>query len=169
MVTGAFFVLLIASVMSSNRMISESASSTYEGEALNLASDIARMLMNEAQRKSFDLNVIENTYQNASEFASASSLGPASGEAISPWPDVAGANGFKSISTYNDFDDYNGYRRTVTAGGISGFVVDCKVYYLYTSNMTKVTYRTYVKRMEVSVSHPQYLTTPITFYATKTL
>jgi hypothetical protein len=168
-ITGAFFVLLITSVLSANRMMSESAMSSYEGEALNNAADIARTLMNEAQRKAFDLNVVENTYQNASAFTSASSLGPAGNESISPWPDVAGASTFKSIATYNDFDDYNGYRRTVNVGNITGYVVEVSVYYVYTSNMSKVNWSTYVKRMDVKVSHPLYLKTPVTFSCMKTL
>ena len=166
MITGAFFVLLIFSVMNANRMISESNQSTYEGEAANLAVDVARSIIDEAQRKQFDLSVVPNTYQPASDFTSSSSLGPAYYESISPWPDVAP---FKSISTYNDIDDYNGYSRTVDLGGISGFVATVQVYYVNPSTLSKTTARTYLKCISVTVTHSQYLEDGVTFTSMVTL
>ncbi|MGH2569433.1 MAG: hypothetical protein ACRDGA_13930 [Bacteroidota bacterium] len=160
MVTAGFFVLLIAAVISANRMIGESTSTTYEGDAMNMAVDIARSVMNAAYRKKFDENAIDSVYQAASDFTAPASLGPSSSEIISPWPDQVP---YKSPGLYDDFDDYNGYVRTVDAAALKGFIVTVQVYYVDESKFLKSNVQTYFKRIDISVEHPTYLQNKVTY------
>ncbi len=86
MITAGFFVLLIASVISANRMIRESTTNTYEGDAVNLAVDIAKSVISEAYRKKFDEKQIGSVYQAATDFTAPSALGPSSTETIATLP-----------------------------------------------------------------------------------
>ncbi|HEY4611613.1 MAG TPA: hypothetical protein VII11_01355 [Bacteroidota bacterium] len=160
MITGAFFLLLITSVISANRMIGESNATTYEGDAVNLAVDVARSVLAETYRKKFDANYIDSVYQAASAFTSPNALGPATSEVFTPSPDVAP---FQSFARYDDVDDYNGYQRTVDAAGVKGFKVSVSVYYVNPDTFAKSTTQTYLKRVEVSIEHATYMKTKMTF------
>jgi hypothetical protein len=160
MITAAFFVLLIASVITANRMIGDSTASTYEGDARNLAVDIARSVINEAYRLRYDENTADSTYQATTAFTPAASLGPDAGETVSPLPDVAP---FQSYTKFDDVDDYNGYSRTVDAGSIPGFRVTVAVYYVDENTYEQTNTRTYLKRIDVSVEHSTYLKTKVTY------
>ncbi len=160
MLTAAFLVLVTILVLNANTLVINSEQETYEGEAFDLATNYAQALLNEIGRKKYDQYAIDTLYQAPSAFTPAGSLGPESGEVITPWPDVAP---FKSFTTYNDVDDYNGYVRTIDSEIIKGFQVSAVVYYVTQANTnTKSTTQTYLKRIDVSVQHPSYLKT-VTF------
>jgi hypothetical protein len=160
MVTAAFFVLLIASVITANRMIGSSTTTTYEGDARNLAVDLARSVVNEAYRLKFDENSVDSLYQTSTDFTAANSLGPDAGETISPLPDVAP---YQSYAKYDDVDDYNGYSRIVDAGALQGFKVTVSVYYVSSTTFAKSSTQTVLKRIDVSVEQPTYLKTKVTY------
>ena len=160
MVTAGFFVLLIASVITANRMIGESTTTTYEGDARNLAVDIARAVMNEAYRKKFDEKSIDSVYQTTIDFTAPASLGPDAGEAISTLPEVAP---YMSGSKFDDIDDYNGYSRIVNAGNLNGFKISIAVYYVDGTSYAKSSVQSYFKRIDVSVEQPTYLKTKVTY------
>ncbi len=155
MLTAGFFVLLIMSVISANRMMVESSQSNLEGDALNLAVDATRAVINEAQRKKFDDLLVDTLYQDPTKFTTPAALGPSSLEVITPWPDQAP---FLSATTYNDFDDYNGYIRMLDIGAITGFKITCQVYYVDPkASFAKANVQTDFKRIDVNIEHPQYL------------
>ncbi len=164
MLSAAFLVLLTIAVMNANRLLVESETETYRGEALELASNYGQALLIEASRKKFDKNALDSVYQNKDVFTSPGSLGPESGETISPWPDIAP---FKSPTVYDDLDDYNGYQRiidTVDTKRIPGFLLKVTVYYVKKSAPGTIqTSQQYLKRLDVTVEHPSYVTKPITF------
>ena len=154
MLTAGFVVLLIMLTISSNRMLMESQQTTYEAESVDIAADLANSLMMEATRKKFDENQANYT-GSASAFTAAASLGPESGEAVSPLPDLAP---FESATKFDDIDDYKGYTRTVDGQTIKGFSVTANVYYLVSrTNLTQTTTKTLLKRIDVTVSHPLYI------------
>jgi hypothetical protein len=133
----------------------------------------------EAQNKDFDKLVdTSRTNQNPADFSlpgggSPSEFGPSNAEqaAVGSLPDSSYLGLYKSINAYSDIDDYNGYRRIVQADTskgirIGGFVVTVRVMYVDpnlapdpdTKDLIAVDYQTFMKRIEVDVEHPQYLT-----------
>ena len=83
-----------------------------------------------------------------------STLGPESGESIS-FPDTIGAAGYKSATTYNDVDDYNGYWRVVRTSSPKGDTVRVAVNYTNVTNPdTPLGGKNYAKKMTVTVSSP---------------
>lgn len=161
----AALVFVTFLVISVNRMVIESEEDELTAQATNLAPDMAAALINEALKKNFDVYTGTNapTYQ----FSLPSQLGPSLSEASAvTLPDSATpSHPYRSIAGYGDFDDYNGYVRIVDTPLIKGFIVRCTVYYVQASDLdTKYTaQQTYFKRMVVTVEHPQYLTTPLSF------
>jgi len=89
-------------------------------------------------------------------------LGPDGSEpSLVPLPDRAP---FLSIGNYNDFDDYNGYTRIVDTPLIQGFVVTDSVFYVSATDFdTPLYYPSYVKKLVVTVQHPQFLAHPLQF------
>jgi hypothetical protein len=108
-------------------MLIEGETTRLEGQAINLASDLAYSLIREAMSKKFDEDAVTTYYQYASEFTPTSKLGPSSSEVISPLPD---RTPYKSLPRFDDFDDYNGYERVADTPTIKGFLIKSKVYYV---------------------------------------
>lgn len=155
----AALVFITFLVISANRMVIESAEDELTAQATILAPDMAAALINEALKKDFDLYTGSNA--STSQFTSASSLGPSSSEAsVVTLPDHFP---YRSIAGYSDFDDYDGYVRIVNTPLIQGFIVRSTVYYVLSSTLDSVGYQTYTKRIVVTVEHPQYLTSRLSF------
>ena len=177
LITLGMLSLLLLSVLSANRMIMDINESTFQAEAMTASSTIANDLLDEILTKKFD------------EFSDSTGTQPKS--AFSPPPTtIGGTDGgvewgpsateksqvgsldssytgdFKSITKFNDVDDYNGYKRMVSANNISGFIAKVQVDYVNSNypDVPLTTQNTY-KRVLVSVSHPIYLTTPVTYTA----
>jgi hypothetical protein len=75
---------------------------------------------------------------------------------------------YKSISNYDDFDDYNGYQRIVDTPVMTGFVVNCTVSYLTSATLTPAPNPTYTKQLVIKVMQPMYLPDTLYFSTTKT-
>jgi hypothetical protein len=164
MITMGMFMLLIMSVISANRMLVQNAESGFETEALTESATIANDVFQEAQSKKFDAWADETGLQLVSVFTRPDSLGPSNTERglVGSLPDSSYLGQYRSINAYDDADDYNGYTRIVNAdstGGIriSGFDVKVRVFYVDPSNPDdSVSVRTFVKRIEVNVTHKRY-------------
>lgn len=165
MLTVGMFVLLTMSVLSANRMILENTESNLRTEALSGAATVAQDLMAEAMSKKFDASSNSSGKQDTSAFDRPAALGPSSSEAAAvSIPDSSTSSNFRSITAYNDFDDYKGYKRLVTANNISGFVAEATVYYVTSDNLDiPSSRRSYYKVIKVAVSHPLYIATPLVF------
>lgn len=164
MITIGMFVLLVMSVISANRMLLENTEATYAAEALTAAASVAQDLLQEAMSKKFDAGSNDSGTQPVTDFTLAASLGPNSYEQglVGALPDTSSTGNFKSIAAYSDLDDYKGYSRLVTANNINGFTASSTVYYVSEDDPeVPSTYRTYYKVIEVTVTHPLYLTTPV--------
>ncbi|HWP82422.1 MAG TPA: hypothetical protein VNN76_07185 [Bacteroidota bacterium] len=163
MLSAAFIVVLTVAVVNANRVIVESETETYRGEAIELGTRFAQALLIEASRKKFDHNQIDSVYQDPSAFTTPSSLGPNTGEVVSPLPDQAP---FKAAAVYNDVDDYHGYQRRIDTGRIKGLLLQVEVYYVSKSYPnSKSSSKTYLKRIDVSLSHAVHIQKPMKFSA----
>ena len=84
---------------------------------------------------------------------------------VAPYKSVRG----DSPSWFDDVDDYKGYTRTANSADISGYTLTVTVYYVTKSNTSSAaSFQTYYKRIDVSVTHPIYLTKALTFSAIAT-
>ena len=166
-------VVITFLVVSANRIITDSLQDELKGEAYNQAGEIANDLINEALRTKFDdpsvWHIVNGRsyqlyafYQSPSDFTSPSSLGPSLAEKTAvPLPDTYP---YKSLTGYDDFDDYNGYQRIVDTPVMKGFVVNCTVTYVNGGDLnTPYNGKQYYKRLVVTVSQPTYLPNALTF------
>ena len=185
----AALVIITFLIVSANRVVNQSLLDELKGEAYNQAGEIANDLMNEAMKKKFDdpkvVRTITNQwvwipgygwkyywsytyklydfYQQSSDFTAPSYLGPTGTEKTAvPRPD---RYPYKSIAGYDDFDDYNGYQRIVDTPTMTGFVINCTVSYVDSTNLNVAVSSspTYCKRLTVKVSQPTYLPDTLKF------
>jgi hypothetical protein len=161
--TAALLVLTIL-VISANRMIVQSQQDEYRAIAVNQAGEIASAIIDEALSKQYD-SYNPSTYVTDPNYFS--DPGPNATEAYNvPLPDTFP---FRSINWYNDFDDYDGYSRTVDTPTLKGYLAKCTVDYVQSSNFTKTTTtKGFFKRIVVTVEQSMYLEPPISFSAVKT-
>lgn len=158
----AALIMLTILVISANRMIVQSQEDEYKAIAVNEASEIANAIINEALSKQYDANSSTSSYQSASVFTDASSLGPNSTESSNvPTPDtslIPYSSSFRSIKYYNDFDDYHLYERKVNTRTLIGYVAKCKVTYVRSDNFNlPTTTKGFFKRIVVTVEQSVYL------------
>ena len=194
MISAAFFVLLTVAVLSANKLILENTKYYLQEEAIEQASNFANALIGEILTKKFDSQVtldgsgkITGPYNSSnlpwptgtSSSHSASlfdaSLGPntASTNYVMPGgiPDFSPYKSIRGIgsSYFDDVDDYDGYERTANSADISGYLLTVSVYYVTKSNPNAAAgFQTFYKRIDVSVTHPIYLTNALTFSAIAT-
>jgi hypothetical protein len=163
MLTSAFLVLLTIAVMNANKMIVDRDFNYYEQEALKQAGVLANSLLDEIVRKKYAGEAdTSGAYQARSAFTSA--LGPHTNAAAYVNPGGAPDTfPFKSVrgdnsDYFDDVDDYKGYVRSADAGNITGFILTVNVFYVNPSfpDLTTSTQQ-YLKRINVTVSHPTYL------------
>jgi hypothetical protein len=163
MITLGMFILLIMSVISANRMINENLQAQLQTQAMATSATLANDLLLEILKTRFDASSDTLGSQSTTAFTDAGSLGPNATEVANcPQPDSSYTGAFRSIAAYSDVDDYHGYRRIVTANGITGFKLDVVVYYVASGTPdTKTTSSTFFKRVQVTVTHDQFLTTAL--------
>lgn len=162
MLTAGMLLLLIMSVISANRMINDNITAQLQAQALASSATIANDLLLEILSKKFDANSDTLGSQSTTSFSvyNGAGWGPSDAEkAACPRPDSSYIGAYKSITAYNDVDDYDGYKRIVTHNGISGFMDSVVVYYVnIASPDVKNANRTFFKKIEVTVLQPLYLT-----------
>jgi hypothetical protein len=152
-----FFGILIVMFTNAFRTLNDADVQVLTAEAYKTAADLGQSLMSEILTKKFDQNSTPTALQtDYTVFTSPSSLGPdGAGEQIT-LPD---RYPYKSISTYNDVDDYKGYTRlTDSTSGLNGFKDSVIVYYVQMTNPPTVySGKWWTKRIEVWVTNTQYL------------
>jgi hypothetical protein len=169
MLTAAFLVLITIAAMNANKMIVDRDRNYYEQEAYRQGAILANALLTEILTKKFDelIDPSDYGYANTTDFTTNSSLGvdgfewfllSASTDAITDPTNPR----YKSISSsgftaYDDVDDYDGYTRSAQSGTLTGFVLTVDVYYVNSTDLnTKVTTRTYYKKIDVIVKNSTY-------------
>jgi len=153
MLSAGALVLLTILVINAHRLVVQSGDAAVAAEAAQVGIDLAQSLLDEIRTKKFDQFADTSGYQPTSEFTQSSSLGPGAGESFS-LPD---AKPYQSIRKYNDADDYHGYSRNATAGQFSGYQLSVTVTYVSDDDPDLVVnYRTYTKRVQVTVANAVY-------------
>lgn len=154
-------VLLSVFILSSNTMIQVNSRVVNESEYLITAISIAQNVLDEAKTKAFDEKLVTGTVESESDLTQI--MGRESSEIFTypDLPDSVTKQIYNSTVMYDDFDDYNGYTRTVNTKRADSFQVSSIVQYVDPENpdVTKSS-PTFCKRITVIVNSP-YLTTPV--------
>ena len=144
------FVLFGTLLLSDNNIVTNSIQLSAETEVSNAAFGLAQSVIDEAKTKAFDESTVAGEVTDSTFMSS--TLGPEGGESIS-MPDTLSASGYRSASTYNDVDDYNGYQRLIRLSSQKGDTVRVKVDYTnITSPDAVLSGKNYCKKMTVTVS-----------------
>jgi hypothetical protein len=118
----------------------------YSNEAVIEATGIVQAVFEEIQTKAFDENTVSDAAKERNLLTSVLSLGKDSSEAV--------------YTDFDDIDDYNGLSITDTANVMGQFNLAVWVYYVdETSPYDSSGTRTYIKRVDVSISNESLPTT----------
>jgi hypothetical protein len=157
LVVGAFALLALIALGVNGRIV-EQTTVMLDTEASITSISIGQAMIDEMKEKEFDTHTVGARVYSVASMTPSNLLGPESGESIS-FPD---AFPYASMSTYNDADDYNGYRRLVSTPRMGGFTVEDSVYYVSDSNLdVKSSTQTFYKKIVVRVTHPN-MKAPVT-------
>jgi hypothetical protein len=136
---GALLILSLT-VLKMNNFILANDTVMQDSKLGILAVSLATSLIEEASKKAFDANSV-STEVSACSLLTNYPLGRGTGEIQD------------SSVTFNDFDDYEGYDHHYTNLPSAQYNLKCTVYYVSpTSPETKVSYRTWHKKMDVMVT-----------------
>jgi hypothetical protein len=149
-VVGAFALLSLVT-LGVNSIILEKTTVMLDTEASITAISISQAMIDEIQSKAYDEKTLSVRVYNTADMTPTDELGPEAGEAIT-YPDVYP---YASVTTFDDADDYNRYRRTVTTTRLGDFTVLDSVYYVTDSNLDVRSFtQTFYKKIVVTVTHP---------------
>lgn len=128
-------------VVSSNEMKSDRDVTVMETEAITTAASLANSMLDRATVKRFDEKVLPgNSPSDSSAFSLPIGL---------DGTEVSGRD-----STFDDIDDYNGYKDSVATPRFGKFYISCSVYYVNeTEPFDSVGVRKFMKNIDVSVSN----------------
>lgn len=141
LILGGMLILSLTSLRF-NTAVLETTSVEVENKVYLTAFSLADDMIEEIKGKAFDEQTIQFPTATGN-LTAPDELGPETGE-VYPY--------------YDDVDDYNGYKKIISAPHAEDYMVECKVNYVSaTSPDTDVLYRTYYKKVTVTVGSP-YLT-----------
>jgi len=150
-------VLLSGVILGVNRLLISKTSTMLEAEANLTAVSVAQSMMDEIQTQAYDKATVgAKVFNDSSKFVASGSLGPDGNDPAGvTLPDTANASGqFKSVTGYDDVDDYNGYKRLVNTS-MGTFAVIATVYYVSESNPNLwQSTQSFYKKIVVTVRHP---------------
>lgn len=154
-VLGALTLLSMVS-LAVNSMIIGKTTTMLDAEANLAAVSLAQSMIDEIMTTSYDAVVTNPDSPKvyvASKFTAAGGLGPNSTESSQcPLPDTT--TPFKSITKYNDVDDYNNYRRVVSTAILGKFTLTDTVFYVSETNPDqKLSVQSFHKKVVVTVRH----------------
>lgn len=142
---GALLLLSLVSLRF-NSAILENSTIEIENKVYLTAFSLANNVIEEIKKKAFDVATLNFPTTDPSVLTSPYSLGPAYNE---------------KYPNFNDIDDFNGFRRVVSAPHAENYQVACVVYYVSEYNPDyKVMKQTFYKRADVTVTSP-YMRGPI--------
>ncbi len=140
MLTTAAMILLAIISLRFNSAVTETSSADTNNKVYLTAFSLADNLIEEIKGKSFDQTTINFPTTNPASLTSPDELGPDSGE-VYPY--------------YNDVDDYNGFKDTVTAPYFETYYISCNVQYVSASDPDEVSStQTFYKKVTVTISSP---------------
>lgn len=138
---GALLILSLT-VLKMNNFILANDTVMMDSKVGILAVSLATSLIEDAGKKAFDANTV------ASEVTACSLL--------TNYPLGRGTDEIQDSSqTFNDFDDYDGFKHHYKHLPSAEYDLSCTVYYVDANNPTeKVNYRTWHKKMDITVTSP---------------
>ena len=136
---GAMMILAMLS-LNFNSAVINTSTSDFENKVYLTAFSLSENLLEEIKEKSFDRATVQFPTSNPASLTPVDSLGPDSGE-VYPY--------------YNDVDDYNNFKDTVTAPYFETYYITCKVQYVNGNDPDVVSgTQTFHKKATVTVSSP---------------
>ncbi|NWF51017.1 MAG: hypothetical protein HXY49_10810 [Ignavibacteriaceae bacterium] len=142
---GALIILSLASLRF-NSVFLETSTTEVENKVYMTAFSLADDLIEEIKQKAFDANTINFPTNNPAGLTPAGSLGPG-------WWEI--------YPNYNDIDDYNYFKKTVSAPHAENYTVYSRVYYVTATNPNQIsTTQTFYKKVVVTVSS-KYFRKPV--------
>lgn len=142
-------VALTYTILNINSKVGTETTWELNNEAVFTATGIGQSLLQEIELKAFDENTISVRRTSTDSLTTTAHIGKDSGESVD--------------STFDDFDDYNGYVKTNTLERLGVFTANIDVYYVTTmSPEVKSVNRTFSKRIDIYVSN-QYLLDTLKF------
>jgi len=151
--TGQMLLVLVALTIlagvtiSANKLVLNQADVVQGSEAMITGTAIGQAMVEKITVKYFDQKMLPPLFTDEPDsLTPASKLGPDPGETVD--------------TTFNDVNDYNGYKDSVNTPRLGYFVRTCRVYYV-SENSPDVNAgtQTFLKKIEVTVRNP-YLGTP---------
>ncbi len=123
-----------------NSAVLNTSTSDFENKLYLTAFSLAQNLLEEIKGKSFDQATIQFPTSNPASLAPANSLGKESGEVY---------------PNFNDVDDFNKYKDTVSAPYFEAYYISCDIQYVNGNSPDEVSStQTFYKKATVSVSSP---------------
>ena len=160
MITALFFTLLTLMILNAINTLNKADQELMTTIAYKTAGDLAQSLMVEILTKKYDGLITSTNYpsdnSDVSKFTAPSSLGPETAEKVITFPDVSP---FKSIGTYDDIDDYNGYSRmSDSTNGLAPFKDSVIVSYVQMTNPPTIySGKWWTKMVQVWVTQNDYM------------
>jgi hypothetical protein len=153
LIVGAL-VLLITVQLSINSTIIRAYEYTLDGEATIDAVSVGQAMIDEINTKSFDETTVAAPKFFVTDLTQSGSLGRDGGETLT----LDTGSVFLSKTLFDDIDDYNGYTRKVKSPTMDYYTVQDSIFYV-TDNDPSIwsSTRTFYKRIEVKVTHPNLL------------
>lgn len=170
---GANMMLTIGAILlfgiflsSTNKLMIGNNQIASQNEYYIAGISLAQSLIDEAKTKAFDENTIgQDTMVAKSKLTAPGSLGKDGAAETFSFPDTAISSapfstaykGYKSISKYDDVDDYNGYSRLVNTTRAEGYRISATVRYGDEVNPdASPGVRSFCKVMVVKVTSPYF-------------
>lgn len=123
----------------------ETLTTNFENEALVTGEAIGQSILETVQLKAFDEKTVSVSVDKASDLST--NLGKESGESAE--------------TSFDDIDDYDGYKNTISLTRLGNFEVAVDIYYINQAKPdTSVTSPTFSKRIDITITN-SYLTNPL--------
>jgi len=142
---GALILLALVNLQFNSSLLENQTIET-ENKIYLTAFSLADDLIEEIKQKAFDAATVDFPTNDRSD--------------LTPYQNFGSANS-ETYPNYNDIDDYQGFRRTVSLPHAENYVVSCEVWYVDESNPDQISStQTFYKKVKVTVTSP-YLKRPV--------
>lgn len=142
---GALILLALVNLQFNSSLLENQTIET-ENKIYLTAFSLADDLIEEIKQKAFDAATVDFPTNDRSD--------------LTPYQYFGSANS-ETYPNYNDIDDYQGFRRTVSLPHAENYVVSCDVWYMDESNPDQISStQTFYKKVKATVTSP-YLKRPV--------